>query len=115
MFFPYKPIAQNATFTKTGLQNTQIQTTAKRRIHVPNLTKNSHMKKNEIISKPLLTPCQENILNLIAAGNSSKQIAGILNISEHTVGNHRSNILKKLNAKNTVEAFTIYTRHKKEK
>ncbi len=45
------------------------------------------------------------VLALIGEGNSSKQIAAILYISEHTVFNHRKNILKRLEVKTIGEAL----------
>lgn len=44
------------------------------------------------------------ILKLISSGLISKQIAGELNISLHTVNTHRQNIISKMNAANTAEA-----------
>lgn len=38
------------------------------------------------------------VLKLITAGKTSKEIAAILHISEHTVNNHRKNILRKKEA-----------------
>ena len=42
-----------------------------------------------------LTRREQEVYNLVAAGFNTKQIAGILYISEFTVSNHRKNILKK--------------------
>lgn len=44
------------------------------------------------------------ILGMIDKGNSSKEIADILNISIHTVSRHRQNIIAKLQARNSTEA-----------
>jgi DNA-binding CsgD family transcriptional regulator len=43
------------------------------------------------------------ILNLLEAGKSSKEIATLLTISEHTVNTHRKNMLKKTQSKNTAD------------
>ncbi len=45
------------------------------------------------------------VLVLIGEGKSSKEIAEILFISEHTVSNHRKNLVKKLEVKSTGEAL----------
>lgn len=45
------------------------------------------------------------VLQLIGDGNSSKIIADLLNISEHTVKSHRKNILRKLDVKNGSEGL----------
>mgnify|MGYP003506841522 CR=1 FL=1 len=43
------------------------------------------------------------VLRLLASGHSSKQIAAELNLSVKTVDNHRQNLLRKTNNKNTGE------------
>jgi DNA-binding NarL/FixJ family response regulator len=60
----------------------------------------------------LLSSHEKNILNLMADGFSSKQVAGKLKISENTVSNHRQNMLRKTNTKNVAElvAFAIRSR-----
>lgn len=50
-------------------------------------------KANENVS---LTPRENEILQFIALGKTSQEIADILNISLRTVQNHRSNIMQKL-------------------
>lgn len=51
-----------------------------------------------------LTSRQRRVLNLLAQGQSNKQIAGHLEISEITVKAHVSSILKKLGVTNRVQA-----------
>jgi len=51
-----------------------------------------------------LTPRETEILNLIARGNSNKQIASELTISEQTIKNHITSILRKLDANARTEA-----------
>lgn len=51
----------------------------------------------------MITPKEKEILQLIAEGLSSKQIAGKLQISLHTVQTHRKNMLAKAGARNTPE------------
>jgi DNA-binding NarL/FixJ family response regulator len=50
-----------------------------------------------------LSDREEQVARLIGEGVSSKQIAEMLFISEKTVSKHRSNILRKLNLKNTAQ------------
>jgi DNA-binding CsgD family transcriptional regulator len=50
-----------------------------------------------------LTHAEMRVLELIAAGKTSKEIAGTLRLSLHTVGNHRKHICKKLNVHSTAE------------
>ncbi len=58
-----------------------------------------------------LTSRETQILNYVASGNSNKQIAHILQISEQTIKNHVSNILRKLNANDRAHAVVIAIRY----
>jgi DNA-binding CsgD family transcriptional regulator len=51
----------------------------------------------------LLTAREKEVLQLVAKGFSSKQIAHELSISKHTVESHRKNLLQKLNANNVAD------------
>jgi two-component system response regulator DegU len=59
----------------------------------------------------LLTQREQQILNYIADGNTNKQIAHILKISEQTIKNHVSAILRKLNANDRAHAVVLAIRH----
>ncbi len=61
-------------------------------------------------SYELLTPREREILQLLAEGKSSKDIAAILCLSLYTVETHRSNILRKLNLHNTPELILYAVR-----
>ena len=52
-----------------------------------------------------LTNREKQILNLIRRGFLSKEIAYNLQVSIHTINNHRKNILEKLNVDNAIEAI----------
>lgn len=67
-------------------------------------------KTMETITAPL-THRETQILNYIADGNSNKQIARILEISEQTIKNHVSSILRKLNANDRTHAAVLAIRH----
>lgn len=54
-----------------------------------------------------LTPREIEIVQLIAKGLIAKEIAGMLNLSTHTVYTHRKNIMKKLNL-NTSSQLVLY-------
>ena len=53
-----------------------------------------------------ITKREKEILQLIANGYSTKQIASKLNISYHTVVTHRKNIISKFQVQNTAELIT---------
>jgi DNA-binding NarL/FixJ family response regulator len=57
-----------------------------------------------------LTQRERQILTYIADGNTNKQIANILNISEQTIKNHVSAILRKLNANDRAHAVVLAIR-----
>ena len=52
-------------------------------------------------SKKIITRREREILHLLINGNTSTEIASILFISPRTVDKHRTNLLKKLDLKNT--------------
>jgi two-component system response regulator DegU len=64
----------------------------------------------ETVTAPL-THREAQILNYIAEGNSNKQIAHILEISEQTIKNHVSSILRKLNANDRAHAVALAIRN----
>ena len=58
-----------------------------------------------------LTSRETEILKYVADGNSNKQIAAVLQISEQTIKNHVSNILRKLNANDRAHAVFLAIRY----
>ncbi len=58
-----------------------------------------------------LTTREEDILRQLANGETNKEIANTLNISEHTVKIHLKNILKKLHMSNRTQAAIYAQRH----
>ena len=59
-----------------------------------------------------LTSREREVIKLIAEGKTNKEIANLLFISTRTVENHRANIMKKLNLKNTSELVKYAIRKK---
>lgn len=51
----------------------------------------------------LLTDREREIIHLVAAGHTNREIAEMLSISEHTVHNHRANLMEKLGVHNRLE------------
>ncbi len=65
---------------------------------------------NEGVFSPL-TPREVEILDCVAQGNSNKEIARILNISDQTVKNHITSILRKLAVNDRTQAVIYALRH----
>ena len=59
--------------------------------------------KPDVIESGDVTPREKEVLDLVAKGNSTKQVADILGISVRTVESHRINMLKKMKVNNTAE------------
>jgi two-component system nitrate/nitrite response regulator NarL len=59
----------------------------------------------------LLTPREQQVLDLLADGMSNKQIARRLGISEHGAKRHVANVLAKLNCPNRTLAVALAIRH----
>ncbi|SDU20634.1 two component transcriptional regulator, LuxR family [Verrucomicrobium sp. GAS474] len=57
---------------------------------------------NPTHDRPHLTTREREIIQLVAQGLSSKEIASQLNVSARTVENHRANIMNKLNIRDAV-------------
>jgi DNA-binding NarL/FixJ family response regulator len=58
-----------------------------------------------------LSPCEIDVLRLLAAGKSNREIADALFISRNTVPTHVRNILTKTGCTNRTEAATYALRH----
>jgi DNA-binding NarL/FixJ family response regulator len=61
-------------------------------------------------SYELLTVREREILHLLAAGKSNKDIAGMLNLSLYTVETHRRNLQEKLNLHSLAELILYAVR-----
>lgn len=66
----------------------------------------SRRSEAEVLIAPL-TPRETEILNYMAQGYLNKQIAFEINISEQTIKNHVTSILRKLNANARTEAVVV--------
>lgn len=72
-----------------------------------------HLSKGEeIIADEDLTMREKDVLLLIAKGNSNKEIAASLKISEKTVKNHVTNILQKLHLSDRTQAALYAVRRR---
>jgi DNA-binding NarL/FixJ family response regulator len=70
---------------------------------VVNLLIEVSTKKEDENTPQSLTDRETEIVKLIVEGNSTIQIASLLNLSHHTINSHRKNILRKLKIKSPVE------------
>jgi DNA-binding NarL/FixJ family response regulator len=61
-------------------------------------------------SYELLTPREREILQLVAEGQSSKKIAGLLHLSVYTVETHRARLMQKLNLRGVPELILYAVR-----
>jgi RNA polymerase sigma factor (sigma-70 family) len=61
-------------------------------------------------SYELLTPREREILQLVAEGKSSKEIATLLNLSVYTVETHRAKLMQKLNLRSVPEVILYAVR-----
>jgi DNA-binding NarL/FixJ family response regulator len=59
--------------------------------------------QEHLIESPDLTAREREVLQLIADGHTTQELAEILSISPHTATRHRANLMHKLNAHNQVE------------
>jgi two-component system response regulator NreC len=57
-----------------------------------------------------LSEREREVLQLVAEGRSSKEIADVLSISPATVETHRTHLLQKLGLRNTAEVVRYATR-----
>jgi two-component system, NarL family, response regulator NreC len=61
-------------------------------------------------SYELLSPREREILQLVAEGKSSKEIANLLNLSVYTVETHRAKLMQKLNLRSVPELILYAVR-----
>lgn len=66
--------------------------------------------QKSIMDSRCLSPRENEVLEMISDGFLSKEIAGMLHISDSTVITHRKNLISKLNVRNTAELIKIAAR-----
>ncbi len=67
----------------------------------------SSVKKAEATVPSILTPRETEILAYIARGYMNKQVAHELGLSEHTIKNHLSSIMRKLEVNDRTQAVVL--------
>jgi DNA-binding NarL/FixJ family response regulator len=63
----------------------------------------SKLDASEEAVAPLLTPREREVLQLIAEGKKTKEVAGSLNVSVKTIETHRRQIMEKLNLRSIAQ------------
>ncbi len=71
------------------------------------LDKGISPSRNEAPQLPKLTPREFEVIQLLAEGKSSKEVACILNLSTKTAETHRSNIMRKLDI-HSIRDLVVY-------
>ena len=64
------------------------------------------MQRDQLFSEPHLTTREHQILELVAVGQSAKEIAITISIAPRTVERHIENVRLKLNARNRAHLIT---------
>ena len=65
------------------------------------------VEKNDAESEPMLSDREREVLQLIAQGQTSKEVATRLNLSARTVETYRVRMKRKLNARNIAELLKL--------
>ena len=74
------------------------------------LVATSESENNASVPEP--SPREKEILQWLAKGNTSKQIAASLNLSEHTVQTHRKNLMNRYNTTSSSELVALAIKFK---
>ena len=84
-----------------------IATSEQHQVGIINSLTGEKVKETSAGISTLLSEREKDVLRMIGEGKASKEIADSLCISTHTVNGHRQNILKKIGAYNSVEAYNV--------
>lgn len=73
---------------------------------------NVHQQQNPSFQKEIsyITPRELEVIRLLAEGGNTREIAGVMSISDATVRKHRENLLRKAGAKNTTQLVVQFIR-----
>ena len=84
-----------------------IATPEKHEVGIINSLTGEKVKETSTGINTILSEREKDVLEMIGEGKASKEIADKLCISTHTVNCHRQNILKKIGASNSTEAYNV--------
>jgi len=85
-------VAQGRTFFSPAIKETLLEDYVR-----------DMQQRNLQDSYDLLTDREKEVLQLLAEGNSNKEVAALLQLSPYTVESHRTNMMQKLKLHNTAE------------
>lgn len=103
-----------AFLTKSGMSDELLSVTRlvlAGGVHVPSLPNLLNEEASDEVATPLLTPRQEEVLQLLLDGYSNKEIGRMLYLSEETVKNHVSSILRCFGVTTRTQAVLAANRH----
>jgi DNA-binding NarL/FixJ family response regulator len=72
---------------------------------------NQDSNSEELPARNRLTPREREVMQLLAEGKTSKEVAVVLNLSARTAETHRTNIMRKLDLHSVVD-LTLYALRK---
>lgn len=88
-----------ADFLEKPFENDQLVQRVRIALHVGDEARETAMRRSEIDQHlALLTPREREVMDLVVAGNSNKQVADTLSLSARTVEVHRARIMEKMGA-----------------
>lgn len=101
-------------FEKMSRDEVFISPDAATNMILGNLTTTSSpvMEKHTEWLEEEITPRQKQVLEMLAKGKSTKQIASQLSLGSRTVETHKENLMKKLGVKSTVELMAVAQEYK---
>ena len=88
-----------ADFLEKPFENDQLVQRVRIALHVGGQARESALRRSEIEQRlAQLTPREREVMDLVVAGNSNKQVADTLSLSARTVEVHRAHIMEKMGA-----------------
>lgn len=103
-----------AFLTKSGMSDELLSVTRlvlAGGVHMPAQSLPSADAANNVLAPPLFTPRQEEVLQLLLDGYTNKAIGRLLHLSEETVKNHVSSILRGFGVTTRTQAVLAADRH----
>jgi DNA-binding NarL/FixJ family response regulator len=103
-----------AFLTKSGMSDELLSVTRlvlAGGVHMPAMSSNAVDEGSGTLPSALFTPRQEEVLSLLMDGYTNKEISRLLHLSEETVKNHVSSILRGFGVTTRTQAVLAANRH----